>query len=92
MAARDDGDDDGFYYVSTSSSRFQMVFLSRLWIQLTAQLPSIMKDVRDVCGSARKKIEKFRLLLLGVFSGLTNFDEVKLVTLLTCSLSALLQC
>jgi phosphatidylinositol 3-kinase len=41
-----------------------------------------MKDVRNVRGSAQKKIEKLRQLLSGVFSELTNFDEVNLYCLL----------
>ncbi|KAK3121381.1 hypothetical protein QOZ80_8BG0651910 [Eleusine coracana subsp. coracana] len=62
---REDGDEDGF----------------RLWqslfrqTELTAQLCTIMKDVRGVRGSAQKKIEKLRQLLSGTFSELTNFDE-----------------
>lgn len=65
LVGREDGDEDGF----------------RLWqsltrqTDLTAQLCSIMKDVRNVRGSAQKKIEKLRQLLSGVFSELTNFDE-----------------
>ncbi|KAG2577758.1 hypothetical protein PVAP13_6NG191400 [Panicum virgatum] len=65
LVGREDGDEDGF----------------RLWqsltrqTDLTAQLCSIMKDVRNVRGSAEKKIEKLRQLLSGVFSELTNFDE-----------------
>lgn len=50
-----------------------------------------MKDVRNVCGSAEKKVDKLRQLLSGVFSELTAFDEVKLVTLLTYLLSTDLQ-
>lgn len=65
MVAREDGDEDGF----------------RLWhgllrqTELTAQLCSIMKDVRNVRGSSQKKVEKLIQLLSGVFSELTNFDE-----------------
>jgi phosphatidylinositol 3-kinase len=72
LVGREDGDEDGF----------------RLWqsltrqTDLTAQLCSIMKDVRNVRGSAQKKIEKLRQLLSGVFSELTNFDEVNLYCLL----------
>lgn len=82
MVAREDGDEDGF----------------RLWhgllrqTELTAQLCSIMKDVRNVRGSAQKKVEKLIQLLSGVFSELTNFDEVKPVLSLTCSLFTVLQC
>lgn len=66
----------------------KMDFEFRLWqsltrqTDLTAQLCSIMKDVRNVRGSAQKKIEKLRQLLSGVFSELTNFDEVNLYCLL----------
>ncbi|XP_062191805.1 phosphatidylinositol 3-kinase, root isoform-like isoform X2 [Phragmites australis] len=65
LVGREDGEEDGF----------------RLWqsltrqTDLTAQLCSIMKDVRNVRGSAQKKIDKLRQLLSGVFSELTNFDE-----------------
>jgi hypothetical protein len=41
-----------------------------------------MKDVRNVRGSAQKKIDKLKQLLSGVFSELTNFDEVYLYCLL----------
>ncbi|KAL5229981.1 hypothetical protein ABZP36_028757 [Zizania latifolia] len=63
--ARDDGDEDGF----------------RLWQSLTrqgellAQLVFIMKEVKQVRGSAQKKIDKLRHLLSGSLSELTNFDE-----------------
>ncbi|TVU42112.1 hypothetical protein EJB05_08502 [Eragrostis curvula] len=65
LVGREDGDEDGF----------------RLWqsltrqTDLTAQLCTIMKDVRNVRGNAQKKIDKLRHLLSGVFSELTNFDE-----------------
>ncbi len=80
--ARDDGDEDGF----------------RLWQSLTrqtelmAQLGSIMKDVKQVRGSAQKKIDGLRQLLSGVFSELTNFDEVQLISSLMCCLSPVFQC
>lgn len=60
------GDEDGF----------------KLWqslvrqTELTAQLCSIMKDVRNVRGGTQKKIEKLRQLLSGLLSELTYFDEV----------------
>ncbi|KAK8939157.1 hypothetical protein KSP39_PZI011129 [Platanthera zijinensis] len=59
------GEDDGF----------------KLWqslirqTELTAQLCSIMRDVRNVRGSTQKKIEKLRSLLSGLLSELTYFDE-----------------
>ncbi|XP_073295971.1 phosphatidylinositol 3-kinase, root isoform-like [Primulina huaijiensis] len=43
--------------------------------ELTAQLCSIMKDVRNVKGGTQKKIEKLRHLLSGLLSELTYFDE-----------------
>ncbi|KAL6838396.1 hypothetical protein ACP4OV_031802 [Aristida adscensionis] len=42
---------------------------------LTAQLYFVMEKVRNVHGSAQKKIEKLRELLSGGFSKLTNFNE-----------------
>lgn len=60
------GDEDGF----------------KLWqslvrqTELTAQLCSIMRDVRNVRGGTQKKIEKLRQLLSGLLSELTYFDEV----------------
>ncbi|KAL0307211.1 UNVERIFIED_CONTAM: Phosphatidylinositol 3-kinase, root isoform [Sesamum radiatum] len=59
------GDEDGF----------------KLWqslvrqMELTAQLCSIMRDVRNVRGGTQKKIEKLRQLLSGLLSELTYFDE-----------------
>ncbi|KAH6788652.1 vacuolar protein sorting 34 [Perilla frutescens var. frutescens] len=59
------GDEDGF----------------KLWqslvrqTELTAQLCSIMRDVRNVRGGTQKKIEKLRQLLSGLLSELTYFDE-----------------
>ncbi|XP_059309314.1 phosphatidylinositol 3-kinase, root isoform isoform X2 [Lycium ferocissimum] len=44
--------------------------------ELTAQLCSIMRDVRNVRGGTQKKIEKLRHLLSGLLSELTYFDEV----------------
>ncbi|KAG5522167.1 hypothetical protein RHGRI_034373 [Rhododendron griersonianum] len=59
------GDEDGF----------------KLWqslvrqTELTAQLCSIMRDVRNVRGGTQKKIEKLRQLLSGLLSELTYFEE-----------------
>ncbi|KAJ0869790.1 putative phosphatidylinositol 3-kinase [Helianthus annuus] len=44
--------------------------------ELTAQLCSIMRDVRNVRGGTQKKIEKLRHLLSGLLSELTYFVEV----------------
>lgn len=66
MTAGVNGDEDGF----------------KLWhglvrqTELTAQLCSIMKDVRNVRGNTQKKTEKLRQLLSGLLSELTYFDEV----------------
>ena len=79
--AREDGDEDGFRLWQSLSRQ----------TELTAQLCSIMKDVKNVRGSAQKKVEKLRELLSGVFSELTNFDEVNLVTSLRFS-RVILQC
>lgn len=68
MAAGVNGDEDGF----------------KLWqslvrqTELTAQLCSIMRDVRNVRGNTQKKIEKLRQLLSGLLSELTYFEEVLL--------------
>ncbi|XP_056165510.1 phosphatidylinositol 3-kinase, root isoform isoform X2 [Syzygium oleosum] len=43
--------------------------------ELTAQLCSIMRDVRNVRGNTQKKIEKLRQLLSGLLSELTYFEE-----------------
>lgn len=43
--------------------------------ELTAQLCSIMRDVRNVRGGTQKKIEKLRNLLSGLLSELTYFEE-----------------
>lgn len=79
MVAREDGDEDGFRLWQSLSRQ----------TELTAQLCSIMKDVRNTRGNAEKKIEKLRQLLSGVHSELTHFDEVKLVQMLTFTV---LQC
>lgn len=66
MAAGVNGEEDGF----------------KLWqslvrqTELTAQLCSITRDVRNVRGNTQKKIEKLRQLLSGLLSELTYFDEV----------------
>ena len=44
--------------------------------ELTAQVCTIMRDVKNVRGSTQKKIEKLRQLLSGLLSELTYFDEV----------------
>ncbi|KAL6294506.1 hypothetical protein ACE6H2_002648 [Prunus campanulata] len=65
LAAGMHGDEDGF----------------KLWqslvrqTELTAQLCSIMRDVRNVRGNTQKKIEKLRQLLSGLLSELTYFEE-----------------
>lgn len=65
LTAGVNGDEDGF----------------KLWhglvrqTELTAQLCSIMKDVRNVRGNTQKKTEKLRQLLSGLLSELTYFDE-----------------
>ncbi|CAM6104701.1 unnamed protein product [Calypogeia fissa] len=43
--------------------------------ELTAQLCTIMRDVKNVRGGNPKKIEKLRQLLSGLLSELTYFDE-----------------
>ncbi|KAG6417025.1 hypothetical protein SASPL_124466 [Salvia splendens] len=43
--------------------------------ELTVQLCSITRDVRNVRGGTQKKIEKLRQLLSGLLSELTYFDE-----------------
>ncbi|XP_038693251.1 phosphatidylinositol 3-kinase, root isoform-like isoform X1 [Tripterygium wilfordii] len=43
--------------------------------ELTAQLCSITRDVRNVRGNTQKKIEKLRQLLSGLLSELTYFEE-----------------
>ncbi|KAL9666604.1 hypothetical protein QQ045_000939 [Rhodiola kirilowii] len=43
--------------------------------ELTAQLCSIMRDVRNVRGGTQRKIEKLRQLLSGLLSELTYFEE-----------------
>jgi len=44
--------------------------------ELTAQLCSITREVRNVRGNTQKKIEKLRQLLGGLLSELTYFEEV----------------
>lgn len=66
LAVGPNGEEDGF----------------KLWqslvrqTELTAQLCSIMRDVRNVRGNTQKKIEKLRQLLSGLLSELTNIEEV----------------
>ncbi|BBN17072.1 phosphatidylinositol 3-kinase [Marchantia polymorpha subsp. ruderalis] len=43
--------------------------------ELTAQLCSIMRDVKNARGGTKKMIEKLRQLLTGLLSELTYFDE-----------------
>ncbi|XP_026384357.1 phosphatidylinositol 3-kinase, root isoform-like [Papaver somniferum] len=43
--------------------------------ELTAQLVSISREVRNVRGGTQKKIEKLRQLLSGLLSELTHFEE-----------------
>ncbi|KAF2286665.1 hypothetical protein GH714_023353 [Hevea brasiliensis] len=65
LAGGPNGEEDGF----------------KLWqslvrqTELTAQLCSIMRDVRNVRGNTQKKIEKLRQLLSGLLSELTYFEE-----------------
>ncbi|KAI4384298.1 hypothetical protein MLD38_002471 [Melastoma candidum] len=65
LASTGNGNEDGF----------------KLWqslvrqTELTAQLCSIMRDVRNVRGNTQKKIEKLRQLLSGLLSELTYFEE-----------------
>ncbi|EXB82579.1 Phosphatidylinositol 3-kinase, root isoform [Morus notabilis] len=65
LSASVNGDEDGF----------------KLWqslvrqTELTAQLCSITRDVRNVRGNTQKKIEKLRQLLSGLLSELTYFEE-----------------
>jgi phosphatidylinositol 3-kinase len=68
LVGREDGDEDGFRLWQSLSRQNE----------LTAQLCSIMKEIRNVRGSAQKKIDKLRQLLSGSgnFCELTNFDEV----------------
>ncbi|KAG6754028.1 hypothetical protein POTOM_042036 [Populus tomentosa] len=66
LAAGPSGEEDGF----------------KLWqslvrqTELTAQLCSITKDLRNVRGNTQKKTEKLRQLLSGLLSELTYFEEV----------------
>lgn len=60
------GEEDGF-------KRWQSLVRQT---ELTAQLCSITRDVRNVRGNTQKKIEKLRQLLSGLLSELTYFDEV----------------
>lgn len=66
LSAAETGGEDGF----------------KLWqslvreTELTAQLCSIMRDVRNVRGGTQKKMQKLRQLLSGLLSELTYFEEV----------------
>ncbi|KMT07235.1 hypothetical protein BVRB_6g148700 isoform A [Beta vulgaris subsp. vulgaris] len=65
LSAAETGGEDGF----------------KLWqslvreTELTAQLCSIMRDVRNVRGGTQKKMQKLRQLLSGLLSELTYFEE-----------------
>jgi phosphatidylinositol 3-kinase len=48
---------------------------------LTAQICTIMRDVKNVRGATQKKIERLRQLLSGILSELTYFDEVCIIAL-----------
>ncbi|XP_022733422.1 phosphatidylinositol 3-kinase, root isoform isoform X2 [Durio zibethinus] len=65
LAAGVNGEEDGF-------KKWQSLVRQT---ELTAQLCSIMRDVRNVRGNTQKKIEKLRQLLSGLLSELTYFDE-----------------
>ncbi|ESW29431.1 hypothetical protein PHAVU_002G070100 [Phaseolus vulgaris] len=65
MAAGVNGEEDGF-------KQWQSLVRQT---ELTAQLCSITRDVRNVRGNTQKKIEKLRQLLSGLLSELTYFDE-----------------
>ncbi|GAU33793.1 hypothetical protein TSUD_221310 [Trifolium subterraneum] len=65
MGAGANGEEDGF-------KRWQSLVRQT---ELTAQLCSITRDVRNVRGNTQKKIEKLRQLLSGLLSELTYFDE-----------------
>jgi phosphatidylinositol 3-kinase len=66
MGAGANGEEDGF-------KRWQSLVRQT---ELTAQLCTITRDVRNVRGNTQKKIEKLRQLLSGLLSELTYFDEV----------------
>jgi phosphatidylinositol 3-kinase len=66
MGAGANGEEDGF-------KRWKSLVRQT---ELTAQLCSITRDVRNVRGNTQKKIEKLRQLLSGLLSELTYFDEV----------------
>ncbi|KAK2395675.1 Phosphatidylinositol 3- and 4-kinase family protein [Trifolium repens] len=65
MGAGANGEEDGF-------KRWQSLVRQT---ELTAQLCTITRDVRNVRGNTQKKIEKLRQLLSGLLSELTYFDE-----------------
>lgn len=62
FVGREDGGDNGA----------QLWHSLSLQDKLVAELCSVMKNVRDVHGSAQKKIEKLRELLPGIFSEVTK--------------------
>jgi phosphatidylinositol 3-kinase len=59
---REDGDDDEAQLCQSLS----------LQDKLVVELHSVPKNVRDVCGSGQKKIEKLRELLPGIFTEVTK--------------------
>ncbi|KAH1253219.1 Phosphatidylinositol 3-kinase, root isoform [Glycine max] len=65
IAAGVNGEEDGF-------KQWQSLVRQT---ELTAQLCSITREVRNVRGNTQKKIEKLRQLLSGLLSELTYFDE-----------------
>lgn len=58
--------------------------------ELTAQICTIMREVKNVRGSTQKKIEKLRHLLSGLLSELTYFDEVCIILLKVMSMKAII--
>jgi phosphatidylinositol 3-kinase len=66
MGAGANGEEDGFKWWQSLVRQ----------TELTAQLCTITRDVRNVRGNTQKKIEKLRQLLSGLLSELTYFDEV----------------
>lgn len=69
---------DGKKDVETGEKSWQSLVRQQ---ELTAQICTIMRDVKNVRGSTQKKIEKLRLLLSGLLSELTYFDEVCILAL-----------
>ncbi|GAB2280474.1 hypothetical protein Dimus_015102 [Dionaea muscipula] len=65
LSATDNGGEDGF-------KSWQSLMRQT---ELTAQLGSITRDVRNVRGGTQKKLQKLRQLLSGLLSELAYFDE-----------------